>query len=176
MTTTAKFATLPIGTAASDFMMKKHLFPLLVAPFLASGCVANGNQMAAFSSEVSQVQQRQIDSRMFETADETMVLQAVVGVLLDTGFKVTETNMAQGLVSAQKGKSGFGLLAGREVRITVTTFKVTDASIRVRATLQDISTGMDPRYTRGEQVRDARIYQEFFDKLAQSLFLDANQV
>lgn len=168
--------TLPIVTAASDLTMKKTLCLLLVAPFLLSGCVTNGNQMAAFSSDVSQVQQRQIDSRVFETDDETMLLQAVVGVLLDTGFKVTETNMAQGLVSAQKGKSGFGLLAGRDVRITVTTFKVTDSSIRVRATLQDISTGVDPRYTRGEQVRDARVYQEFFDKLAQSLFLEANQV
>lgn len=168
--------TLPIVTAASDLTMKKTLCLLLIAPFLLSGCVANGDQMAAFSSDVSQVQQRQIDSRVFETDDETMLLQAVVGVLLDTGFKVTETNMAQGLVSAQKGKSGFGLLAGRDVRITVTTFKVTDSSIRVRATLQDISTGVDPRYTRGEQVRDARVYQEFFDKLAQSLFLEANQV
>lgn len=168
--------TLPIVTAASDCVMKKHLLPLLIAPLLASGCVANGNQMAAFSSEVSQVQQRQIDSRTFETGDEAMVLQAVVGVLLDTGFKVTETNMAQGLVSAQKGQSGVGLLAGRDVRITVTTFRVTDALVRVRATLQDISTGMDPRYARGEQVRDARVYQEFFDKVAQSLFLDANQV
>lgn len=168
--------TLPIVTAASDLTMKKTLCLLLVAPFLLSGCVTNGDQMAAFSSDVSQVQQRQIDSRVFETDDETMLLQAVVGVLLDTGFKVTETNMAQGLVSAQKGKSGFGLLAGRDVRITVTTFKVTDSSIRVRATLQDISTGVDPRYTRGEQVRDARVYQEFFDKLAQSLFLEANQV
>ena len=171
-----KFVTLPIVTAASDLTMKKHLFPLLIVPFLVSACVTNSNQMAAFSSEVSQVQQRQIDSRMFETGDEVMVLQAVVGVLLDTGFKVTETNMAQGLISAQKGKSGVGLYAGRDVKIRVTTFKVTDASIRVRATLQDISTGMDPRYTRGEQVRDARVYQEFFDKLAQSLFLDANQV
>lgn len=168
--------TLPIVTAASDFKMKKHLFFLLIALFLVSACVTNGNQMAAFSSEVSQVQQRQIDSRMFETGDEVMVLQAIVGVLLDTGFKVTETNIAQGLVSAQKGTSGGGLYAGRDVRITVTTFKVTDASIRVRATLQDILTGMDPRYTRGEQVRGARIYQEFFDKLAQSLFLEANQV
>lgn len=168
--------TLPIVTAASDLTMKKTLCLLLVAPFLLSGCVTNGDQMAAFSSDVSQVQQRQIDSRVFEMDDETMLLQAVVGVLLDTGFKVTETNMAQGLVSAQKGKSGFGLLAGRDVRITVTTFKVTDSSIRVRATLQDISTGVDPRYTRGEQVRDARVYQEFFDKLAQSLFLEANQV
>ncbi|NIY77617.1 hypothetical protein HED22_18345 [Thalassospira sp. HF15] len=171
-----KFAILRIVTAASDFTMKKHLFLLLLAPFLVSACVTKGNQMAAFSSEVSQVQQRKIDSRMFETGDETLVLQAVVGVLLDTGFKVTETNMAQGLISAQKGKSGFGLFAGRDVRITVTTFKVTESKVRVRATLQDISTGMDPRYIRGEQVRDARVYQEFFDKLAQSLFLEANQV
>lgn len=156
--------------------MKKRFIFALGCAFLASGCVANTNQMAAFSTETSQAQQRQLDTRWFETSDEAKVLQAVIGVLQDTGFKVTETNLEQGLVSGRKSQARNGLYTGRDVRITVTTFRVGENSIRVRVTLQDISAGMDPRYYRGVQIRDATIYQDFFNKLSQSLFLDANSV
>ncbi|MCW8914643.1 MAG: hypothetical protein OQK24_02185 [Magnetovibrio sp.] len=125
---------------------------------------------------MSASQKRQIDSRRFETSDEVMVLNAIVALLQDTGFKVGETDLTTGLVSGSKGSERGTAWFGSNIRITVTTTPVKDGSIQVRATFQDIITGRDPRFYRGRSSFDPALYQNFFDKLSQSLFLEAHSL
>jgi len=46
----------------------------------------------------------------------------------------------------------------------------------VRITFQRIVINTDGNVTRRECINEAKIYQEFFDKLAQSLFLEAHEI
>ncbi len=142
-----------------------------------AACQTTGTAEEAFTPTVSSTQQRGLDSRRFDTGDEVQILNAVVAVLQDLGFKLEETERSAGLVSGSKGTGkGKGWFLGRDIRVTVTTRPIARDRTVVRATFQDIRRGHDARFTFAEPVRDPAIYQDFFDKLAQSLFLEAHGI
>ena len=163
-------------------MMKStisHIAVALCALSVLSACQTV--QRPAFQP-ISAAQQRQLDSRWFDTKDEVQVLNAIVSVYQDLGFNVDETDVDAGLVSASKGaeKAQYSLYAGRSsgsnVRATSTTRLKPSGGIIVRTTFQAMSTGKDPRFYRLESKGNAQIYQQFYDKLEQSLFLEAQQI
>lgn len=150
---------------------------VLAISVLTTGCQTAGNVEDAFRPSGSSVQQRQLDSRRFETKDESLVLNSIVSVLQDLGFKLDETDSKAGLVSGSKGTGpGKGWFLGTDIRITVTTRPLGESGTLVRTTFQNIRSGHDARYYSAEPVRDQKIYQEFFDRLAQSLFLEAHAI
>lgn len=155
---------------------KPSLLIACVALLALSGCQTNQDSSAAFTSMVSSAQQRQLDSRKFETSDEILVLNAIVALLQDLGYKLDETNTMAGLVSGSKGNSRNGKMTGSNIKVTVTTTPHRDGGIRVRVTFQDIIAGRDPRFFRAKPVADPAIFVEFFDKLSQSLFLEAHSL
>lgn len=157
-------------------LSRRTLLIGLLAIVSLSGC-QTGNPNDAFKRQVSAVEQRSLDSRRFETGDERTVLNAVVGLLQDLGFKVDETSAEAGMVSASKGA---GQVAGHyyatDIRATVTTRPIEGEGTVVRATFQNITQGRNIKFSRATPVRDPKLYQDFFDKLAQSLFLEAHQI
>ena len=155
--------------------LTSHL-TILAAFLFLSGCQTNSNQSAGFSTSISSAQQRQLDSRTFDTNDELQVLNATIGLLQDLGFKLGETDKKAGLVSGSKGYARGNRMYGSDVRVTVTTTPIQNGGIRVRVTFQDILAGRDPRFYRADPVSDPAIYSEFFDKLSQSLFLEAHSL
>jgi hypothetical protein len=147
------------------------------------------------------LKQRQLQSRRFDT-DEKTVLSASSAVLQDLGFVIEESEPACGLIFGSKhrdasrpgqwvGAFAVALLTGvippvdrdQLIRVSVVTqpLGVDAADPPRRRTGVRVSFQRVVRNDRGfislqQSVAEPPIYQEFFDKLSQSLFLEANQL
>lgn len=144
---------------------------------------------------------RAIQSRRFDTRDETTMLQAVAGVMQDLGFQIDESRPSVGLIAGSKARSAIEagqvaaqillvLLAAaagtqhravmdrdQRIRIAVVVRPVPNQpSVVARATMQRVVVNTDNRLSRIETLNDARLYQEFFNMLSQSLFLTAHEI
>lgn len=141
--------------------------------------------------------QRQIQTRRFDTPEEKKVLAASAAVLQDLGFQLDESETDLGLVVGSKMRSAIsaGQIVGAVVLAALTgTYVPTDKeqkmraclvtypageegkSIAVRVTFQRIVWNDQGQVSRREGLTDPKIYQEFFDKLSKSLFLEANEI
>jgi hypothetical protein len=107
----------------------------------------------------SQAAQRSISTRVFDTADNAKVFQAVISTLQDLGFVVDRADNTLGTVSATR----FGASL---VRFTVTVRSMSGARTSVRASGQ----------LNQSELSDPAPFQRFFDALSQSLFLQANNI
>lgn len=143
---------------------------------ILTGCQTAKSLNSGFTSSVSVAQQRALDSRMFEIDSEVTVLNAAVGLLQDLGYKLDEADLKTGVISGSKSQERNGLNSGFDIRITVTTAPLSTGGIRVRATFQSLQQGASVRYSHGNTISDQAIYRDFFDKLSQSLFLEAHKI
>lgn len=158
-------------------MILSSRFLLACAVLLTlAGCQTAKNPNSGFTSNISVAQQRALDSRVFQTDSEVTVLNAAVGLLQDLGYKLEEADLKTGVVSGSKGQDRNQRNYGYDIRITVTTAPLTTSSIRVRATFQKVQQGITARYSHGKTISDPAIYRDFFDKLSQSLFLEAHNI
>lgn len=162
-----------------------------------TGSVAE--QTAALSAPADTLAMRQLQSRRFDTGDEAAILASCVGVLQDLGFLVEESSATTGFVAGSKDRDAVeaGQVAGQlvlaalvaalgayhdpvwdkdqKIRIAIVTRPAPDA-VTVRVTFQRIVRDTRNRVSRVETIEDALIYQEFFDKLSQAVFLEAHQI
>ncbi|MCK8788175.1 hypothetical protein M0638_27890 [Roseomonas sp. NAR14] len=129
----------------------------VLAPLLAACQIDSRQQVLATSN--TQVAQRAISTRSFDTGDRNLLFRAVIGALQDLGFVVDRADDELGTVSATR-------FSGSVVRLTVTIRPAGPNRTLVRASGQ---YNLDA-------ISDATPYQRFFETLSQSLFLGANQV
>ncbi len=114
----------------------------------------------------SVVAHRARQTRRFDTTDETLLLQASVGVLQDLGYVIEETRSAFGVVVGSKATP-------RRIRAQILVQGVPDGkSSMARATFQAASNGVAGL----ETLDDPLLYQQFFDRLSQSVFLTAHEI
>lgn len=126
---------------------------------LLTGCVATTkNAHILDSGSSSQLERRSYQTRAFDTPDKQRVLRAVIATLQDLGFVIDDADAMLGSVSATK-------LDAYHLRIGVTVRPRGDQMI-VRANAQYNVTPVD----------DPKPYQDFFDSLSKSLFLQAQNV
>jgi hypothetical protein len=144
---------------------------------------------------------RQIQTRRFDTDEKTM-LSASTAVLQDLGFTIDESETDLGLIACSKQRDAtnagqivgaiiVALLTGaytpydkeQLIRASLVTYPITidktDKSkcrTAVRVTFQRIITNTQNQVTRRECIIEPEIYQEFFEKLAQSVFLEAHEI
>lgn len=173
---------------------------ILIFLILFSSCVQKIPKKALQLSKES-LQDRQLQTRHFDT-DEKTLLSASAAVLQDLGFNLNESETDLGLIacSKQRDATSAGQVAGaiflslltgvptpydkeQLIRVSLVTRPIhideTDKSkcqTAVRITFQRIVTNTHGQISRRERINEVEIYQEFFDKLAQSLFLEANQI
>lgn len=121
-----------------------------------SGCAASAHK-GVMDSDVNQVAIRQIQSRMFEMDNQEKALRAVIATLQDLGFIIDKVSFELGTVSGTK-------LSGYQLKMTVNVTSIGTEQIAVRANAQYNIT----------PVTDPIPYQNFFNALAKSLFLEAN--
>ena len=88
-----------------------------------------------------------------------MVIGSVIATLQDLGFVIDQADEKLGSVSATR-------LSGSVMRMTVTVRLLSEARVTVRASGQ---YGL-------EAVSDAEPFQQFFNALAQAMFLTAHEV
>lgn len=142
---------------------------------------------------------RSLQTRRFDGLDEGRMLAASTAVLQDLGFTIDEGETSFGLVVASKERTAINeaevttawLLTALSIvalsptapvyakRQTVRVALATSSSrtgprgsTTVRVTFQRVVYDNYDRVRRVEQVGDADLYQEFFDRLSQSVFLE----
>ena len=134
--------------------MKKILGALFVISCL-TGCVSAHNDV--LGTKHSQVQMRNYQSRAFETEDKAMVLRAVISTMQDLDFIIERADEKLGTIS--------GTSFSNASKLTVSV-RVVDGMTVVRANAQ---AGL-------RAISDPIPYQNFFNALSQSLFLEAFEV
>ena len=140
------------------------------------------------------LKERQIQTRKYETTDEAKILAACAGLLQDMGFNLDESETELGVIVASKMRSAVSagqqvaaimvaLIGGdmstdkeQKMRASVVTRPVDENHIVVRVTFQRIVWNTKSQITVREGLTDPKIYQEFFDKLSKSIFLEAHEI
>ena len=127
---------------------------MLCITFLG-GCVSTHNDV--LGTRQSQVQMRNYQSRAFETEDRATVLRAVISTMQDLGFIIERADEKLGTIS--------GTSFSNASKLTVSV-RTVDGMTVVRANAQ---AGL-------KAITDPIPYQNFFNALGQSLFLEAFEV
>ncbi|OPY15083.1 MAG: hypothetical protein A4E74_02253 [Syntrophus sp. PtaB.Bin075] len=179
-------------------MRLRSLLFLIFVIFI--GCVPNIPKEALQLSPES-LNNRQLQTRRFDT-DEKTLLSASSAVLQDIGFNLDESETALGVIVGSKKRSAVNVgqiigavfvaaLTGvpmatdkdQLIRASVVTYPVhvdstekSKCSTAVRITIQRIVTNTQGIVTRQECIIEPKVYQEFFYKLSQSLFLEGHQI
>jgi hypothetical protein len=164
-------------------------------------CVATIPDQALQLSEQS-LKYRQIQTRYFD-APENVVLSASAALLQDLGYNIDESATEVGVIVCSKHRDAkeagqivgsvlmammFGVATPVDdtqlIRVSLITNPIqidTEDSgdkfkTAVRVTFQRIITNTQGQISRREGIMQEDIYQEFFDKLSQSLFLEAHEI
>ena len=180
--------------------MCRRSFPKILAIALLVGMTTACAQTIpkeALQISPESMQQRQTQSRYFETSDEPAILAASAAVLQDLGFNLDESETDLGVLVASKQRDAteagqvvlgvivaglFGTSATWDEEQKIRASLITRPSgedegrITVRITFQRIVWNNEGNISRNESIDEPEIYQEFFSKLSKSIFLDANQV
>lgn len=159
----------------------------------AVGCAARPGRSAMAMRE-NTLEFRQRSTRRFVTQDENLVLAACAGVLQDLGFTVEDSETDLGFILASKDRSAVegGQVAGKifvavllraDVPIDQNqTFRVSivtrpqGTDIAVRATFQRVVINDRNQVSKLEPIEEPLVYQEFFDRLSKSVFLEAQEL
>jgi hypothetical protein len=150
----------------------------------------------AFEMTDSALKARQIQTRVFDSADGKMILSASASVLQDLGFNLDETDRELGLLVASKhrdateaGQVAFMLVVAvftgielpyddtQKIQVSLVTYPAGERGDRtaVRAVFgRAIRNTCD--VVRFEILEEPQIYQGFYGKLSQSVFLEAHQI
>jgi uncharacterized protein YceK len=137
--------------------MKK--LALIMATLLAlTGCASLKDRVLD-TGDQSQVEKRSYQSRVFDTNDKQKVLRAVIATLQDLGFVIDKADATLGTVSGTK-------LDNYSLKMTVSVRPKGKDQMLVRANAQFNIT----------PVEDPKPYQDFFNSLSKSLFLQAQNV
>ena len=178
----------------------RFVVSIIIFLFLFASCATTIPKEALLLSKEN-LKDRQLQTRRFDT-DEKTLLSASAAVLQDLGFNINESETDLGLIACSKQREAIsaGQVAGaiflailtgavtpidkeQLIRASLITRPIhideTDKSkcqTAVRITFQRIVTNTQGQITRREGINEAEIYQEFFDKLSQSLFLEAHEI
>lgn len=125
---------------------------------ILTACQLDSRQQILASTN-SQVAQRAMSTRAFDTSDNAKVFQAVIATLQDLGFVVDRADSVLGTISATKYGDGL-------VRLTVTIRPEGSSRTIVRVSGQ----------LNQHELSDPAPFQRFFEALSEALFLQANNV
>ena len=177
-------------------MSKARHILFLVTAILVSACAATVPESALKLSPES-LQERQIQTRRFDGINEADLLAACAGVLQDLGFNLDEAEAPLGLIVASKNRSAMEPASAtvkrlldifldiemeiddeQRIRASLVSKPVPgDAdSWFVRVTFQRIVWTTENEISRREELNDPQLYQQFFDRLSKSVFLEAHSI
>jgi len=150
----------------------------------------------ALQLSATSLQDRQMQSRRFGTKDEEKLQRASAQVLQDLGFQIDESETRLGVIVASKSRDATetGQIVGsivvaivfgvhmptdkhQKIRASLVTRPVDNGSdVAVRITFQRLVWNTQNNLSKIEGINDPKVYQEFFEKLSQSVFLTAQDV
>lgn len=140
------------------------------------------------------LEDRQIQTRFFDTNDEAKIISACAALLQDLGFNLDESETKLGFILGTKDRSAvdagqvvgafaFAILTGavlpidnnQKMRACLITKPIGENRIAVRVTFQRIVWNTNGQISKREGMMDPKQYQEFFEKLSKAVFLEAHQ-
>ena len=133
--------------------------PVLAVGLLLAGPGCESSKQELLATDSSQVALRSIQTRAFDSADESKMLRAIMSTLQDLGFVIDRADRDLGSVTGTK-------LDGYTLRMTVTVRERGESQLLVRASAQ----------YELHAVSDPEPYQRFFEALSKAIFLEAHQV
>lgn len=175
------------------------LVALLFSSTMLGGC-ATTIPKDALVLQPESMQLRQLQTRRIDGISETKLLAASVGVLQDLGFEIDESETKLGVIVASKDRSavnpaavaGSILLAAlsgvavpwdstQKIRVSLVTHpalgpdgqSLPDDQI-IRITIQRVVWNTQGQITHIDSVEEPEIYQEFYDRLSKSIFLEVH--
>ena len=169
----------------------------LIAAFLSFLLVACQHRMPkdALALSPESLRDRQLQTRIFETNDEKMLLTASAAVLQDLGYTIEESEISCGVIVISRerdvtepgqvvGAIVLGVCLGapvpwdrrQRVEASLVTKPIDDQRIAVRVTFQHVVWNNQNQVSKCEQINDPQIYEEFFAKLSKSIFLTAHEI
>ena len=176
--------------------MKKLRYVVIACALGVTGCATTAPENLFQVAETS-LQDRQMQSRFFETNNEIALLSAGVAVLQDMGYSIDETETKSGVVTASKtvdatnkaqmaGAVLAALFVGanmsidsqQQIKVSFVTLpsKNNKNGYLARATFQRIVINTQGQETKVETMKNEELYAEFFNKLSKSVFLEAQKI
>ncbi len=189
--------TLPTTHRSSDM---KNFIVVCTAAALLAGCTAT-LPPNSFALTPEQLARRQIETRRYDNAKEESILVASSNVLQDLGFNLDNSETKLGVLTASKQRDAtdggqialsivLALLGGGatptdkdqtiRVSLVVRPVQATNASAPtgsyfVRITFQRVVRRTD-NSVYAETITDNALYEEFFEKLSKSIFIEAQKI
>ena len=160
---------------------------------ILTGCAATIPKEALALSPTS-LEDRQMQTRYYEGSNENDILSSSAGVLQDLGFQISESETKLGLIVGTKERDATeaGQVAGAVIvallgggAMAIDKNQKIKASLvvkpekkghNVRITFQRLVWNTQNQLSKIEGLRDPEMYQEFFDRLSKSIFLEANKI
>ncbi|TLD84490.1 hypothetical protein LS70_002785 [Helicobacter sp. MIT 11-5569] len=159
------------------------------------GCATNAQKM--FSLDSSSLEERQLQTRVFETNDDKKIFDSSIATLQDLEYTIEEVDRNFGVITGNK--SADATEAGQVVgAIFMALFVSADAAVNmtdatqhirativiipkpahkktyVRLTIQRVVFNAKGGVTKAETIKDEAIYQKFFEALSKSVFLEGH--
>lgn len=124
-----------------------------------SACQTTRDQVVL--SKMNALELRNIQSRVYETADQSKIYRAIITLMQDMGYAITSVEPEAGVISGNK-------LAQLDLTAAVSPKDAQSTRVRVNAIVRVMPNAV------AHQVDGAEFYQQrFFEPLSQALFLDA---
>ncbi len=176
-------------------LYKLHTIALLIySVFIVSACVQTIPKDALQLSQES-MQLRQLQTRAFSTNNEKKLLVAGAGVLQDLGYNIDESETQLGVIVGSKDRDateagqvaaavlvaalGGGAMPidkNQKIRASIVTRPSGKKQTNLRITLQRVVWNTQGQISKTQSIEDPLIYQEFFSKLSNAVFLEAQEI
>lgn len=182
--------------------LRKTIKIYVILSFLIFNLVAcqTGVPREALMLSPESLEDRQLQTRIFETNDEMKLLTASAALLQDLGFTIDQSEVGCGVIVCSRDRDVtvtgqvvlsvtleiLSILAGsptsvpydttQKVLASLVTKPLDDKRIAVRITFQHMVWNRDGNLTKNERIHEPEIYQEFFSKLSKSVFLVAHEI
>lgn len=179
--------------------MKKLILCAAVSTTILAGCVTAPKDTFVLTPQL--LEQRQLETRRYDGITDADLLSASANVLQDLGFNLENSESKLGVLTASKERDAtnageiaaavvVALLGGKAtavskdqtIRVALvvrpsndSTGKAVSTSNLVRVTFQRIVRRTDGSMN-AETLRDTKLYQDFYERLSKSVFLEANKV
>lgn len=171
--------------------MKKFIL-LLIAGVWLVGCASD---KALYVPDANYMERRNVETRVFDTTHTKELLIASAQVLQDMDYTITESDTDIGVITATKNRA-VGSTAGKAVLtvlsalngqkavyedkqkfyVSIVNTPANARQTKTRVTFARIVYDNTGKVVRIEKLDDPTLYKGFFDKLAQSVFLTANNI
>lgn len=175
-----------------------HLVRLLFAGLMVAALTACQSAGDKVRLEAPTLEERETRTRRLEDVSEQLVLGACVSSLQDLGFQIEEADSQLGVIVGSKRRDAtsrsevvgavlltliFGAAPPIDdeqiIRVSLSAWPDSnrdDTTWRVRATFQRSILNTQGVATTLETIEDSELYQQFFERLIQALYLEREAI